>query len=129
MAKEVTLALLGHLRSSRFVINGFVQLGGESGRKYSLFATEDLKKIEAEATGKGYTLVGLLHTHPDSANPSTQDRLAWLTLMFEFNRPLIYFILQLEPLRLAAYSIPLNLFMLLKESIRPIQYQIEDTPT
>ncbi len=126
VAKEVTFALLGQLRTDRFIIKGFVQLSGESGRGYSLFTTDDLKKIEAEAVKKGFDLIGILHTHPDSVKPSVQDRLAWLTLMFEFDRPMIYYILQPESLKLSAYSIPLSTFSLLKESIQPIECELQD---
>jgi hypothetical protein len=126
MPKEISVALIGHLETNRFIIESFVQLSGESGREYSLFTAEDLKKIEAEASKKGFGLIGILHTHPETITPSIQDRLAWLTLMFEFDRPLLYFILQLEPLRLAAYSVPSETLLLLKESIKFIECKSDD---
>lgn len=127
-AKEASFILLGELRKHRFVIKEIVQLVGGADRGYCTYSIKDVKKIEREAARDNLTLVGLLHTHCEISQPtpSQQDRISWLSLMFEFNRPIYYFIISATSLQLAAYSIPPQAFYQLKEAIKFIPFEVRE---
>ena len=80
-----------------------------------------------EAKKRKLMIVGALHTHPESeVKPSHWDRISWLTLMFEFDRPLGYFIINPNSLKLAGYTIPSQVFIQLKEAIKLVNDQVEN---
>lgn len=118
-AKKTCLVLLGELRKKGFLIKDVVQLMDEFSAR--------VKKIEREARKEKLILVGICHTQlGDSLNPSHAERIAWLSLMLEFNRPLLYFMISADSLRLAAYSIPPKAFYKLKEAIKFIPFEVRE---
>lgn len=126
--KEVNFALLGKIRGEKILIKEIVQLPGDSSRGYCTFSTEDIKKLEKEASKQKLMLIGLLHTHCGDSPPypSQTDNVAWLSQMFEFNRPLVYYIIQAESLHCGAYWIPPETFYQLKEAIKFIPFEVKE---
>jgi proteasome lid subunit RPN8/RPN11 len=126
--KEVNFALLGKINGERFLIKEIIQLPGETSGGYCTFSTEDLKKLEKEASKEELMLIGMLHTHcgDSSPFPSQSDNIAWLSQMFEFNRPLVYYIVSADSLRCGAYSIPPQIFYQLKEAIKFIPFEVKE---
>jgi hypothetical protein len=123
--REVPFCLLGKVNSNRLMITQVVQLDNQvtfPGR--CAYSIETARKIEKEASHNRLMLVGFLRTHAgDTVQPLFQDRTAWLSLMFEFNRPMLYFILS-SSLKLGAYSVPIETFLQLKEAIRFIPSEV-----
>ena len=126
--KEVPFALLGKLHRDRFVIEEILQVATtRSDSRQCIYDLQDIVKIEKEAAKEGLMLVGVAHTHVDDspAKPSQADRLAWLSIMFEFNRPLYYYVISAS-LEAGAYSIPVEVFLHLKESIRFLPVEMRE---
>jgi hypothetical protein len=115
---EVPFALLGKLSGYRFVIEEVIQVTAirTDAAKYDL---QDVIKMGREAAKEGLALVGVLCTRVarSPVKPSQADKIAWLSIMFEFDRPLYYYIMSAS-LEVAAYSVPVQLFIPLKEAIR-----------
>lgn len=127
-AKEVSFALLGEFRKKRFLIKEVVQLVGPSSKDYCIYSLEDVKKIEKEASKEKLTLIGMLHTHCGDSKPipSQADRITWLSMMLEFNRPIIYYIISANTLQTGAYSIPPETFYQLKDAIKFIPFEVRE---
>jgi proteasome lid subunit RPN8/RPN11 len=126
-AREVCLALLGKYEGKRLVIKDFVQLLGKSSKSYCIYSLNDVKKIEKHASKENLILVGLCHTHcQDSVAPSVTDRTEWISSMLEFNRPLLYYIIAPNTLRVAAYTIPPQIFYQLKEAIKFVRFEAKE---
>jgi len=125
--KEVPFCLLGRLDGSKFTITQAVQIATqETSSCHCAYSIETIKKIEREASRNGLMFIGFLHTHSgEKVDPSFQDRTTWLSLMFEFNRPIMYFILS-PSLRLSAYSVPVETFLQLREAIRFIPSEVRE---
>ena len=127
--KEIPLALLGKLVGKRFLIEDVVQiLARDAGPIHCIYDIQDIKKIAKEAEKNKQTLLGTAHSHTEGSptQPSHLDRIAWLSLMFEFDRPLFYYIIIPDTLHVSAYSISsTDAFLLLKESIKPIECEME----
>ena len=125
--KEVPFTLLGKMEKSRFIITEAVQIATqETSPSHCTYSIETIKKVEREASKNDLTFVGFLHTHPgENVEPSFQDRTAWLSLMLEFNRPIIYFVLS-SSLKVGAYSIPVETFLQLKEAIKFIPFEVRE---
>ena len=120
--------LLGKLQAERFVIEEIIQLATtRSDTTQCIYDLQDITKIEKEAAKEKLMLVGLAHTHVDDspAKPSQADRVAWLSTMFELNRPLYYYVVSAS-LEIGAYSIPVELFLHLKEAIRFLPAEVKE---
>jgi proteasome lid subunit RPN8/RPN11 len=125
--KETKLILLARIIKNRMVIEDFVQTVGNSASDHCRYDIHDIKKIEGEARKDRLIVVGTLHTHPQSKpEPSYKDRESWLALMFEFDRPLSYYIIDPQSLKLACYAIPTQTFIQLKQAIEPVCYKLDD---
>jgi proteasome lid subunit RPN8/RPN11 len=127
-AKEVCFVLLGKFQNNRFLIKEIVQLIGETSKRYCTYSLEDVRKIEREASKEKLTFIGMLHTHCGDSQPvpSQADRITWLSAMFEFNRPLVYYIISANSLRVGAYSIPAETFYQLKDAIKFIPFEVKE---
>jgi len=126
--KEVPLALLGRLYGNQFVVEDVVQIvTNRSDSSQCVYDAEDVKKVEKEAAKEGLMLVGVGHTHTDRTQlrPSHADKIHWLSLVFDFDRPLYYYIIS-GSLEVGGYSIPPNLFLLLKEAFRFLPVDVKD---
>jgi hypothetical protein len=123
--KETEFCLLGKLDHSRFIVTQAVQTFTQ-GTGHCTYSKETIKKIEEEGTRERLSLVGFLRAHCDERPElSLQERIAWLSLVFEFNRPITYFVMT-PGLKLAAYSISLETFLLLKDAIRFIPCEVKE---
>ncbi|MGB9760382.1 MAG: hypothetical protein ACPLZG_11190, partial [Thermoproteota archaeon] len=70
--------------------------------------------------------VGILHAHDDLVPKPLQEELVlWLTMMFEFDRSLLFFIISMKSLKIAAYTIPPDIFAQLKDAIKLIKFEGE----
>ena len=120
---------MGRLVGRRFLIEDVIQImTRDAGSTHCVYDVRDVNKIEKEAERNKQTLVGTAHSHPEgsSIQPSQQDRTAWLSLMFEFDRPLFYYIVSSDAHQISAYSISRDTFLLLKEAIRWIPFDVDD---
>jgi len=126
--KEVPLALLGRLVGTRFLIENTVQImTQEADPSHCIYDIEDIRKIEKEAEKNKQMLLGTAHSHTESKpmQPSHRDRITWLFLMFEFDRPLFYYIISADALQVGAYSISIDSFLLLKEAVKFLSVEVD----
>lgn len=124
-ARKVIFALLGQLQGKKFVIKDIVQLVNESLKQD--ISWKDVKRIEREANKEKLLLIGILHAHSgETPIASSNKKVMWLSSMFEFNRPLLYFVLAADSLRLAAFSISPQTFYQLKEAIKFIPFEVKE---
>jgi hypothetical protein len=123
--RETEYGLLGRLHDTRFVVTQAVEIITQ-GTGHCVCSEETIKKIEEEGNRERLSLVGFLRAHCDERHElSLQERIAWLSLMFEFNRPLTCFVIT-PGLKLAAYSISLETFLLLKDAIRFVPIELKE---
>jgi hypothetical protein len=121
--RETEYGLLGRLHGTTFVVTQMVEILPQGTGRCS-YSKEIIKKIEEEGNREMLSLVGFLRTHCDErAELSLQERITWLSLAFEFNRPLTYFVMT-PALKLAAYSISFDAFLVLKDAIRFIPCEV-----
>ena len=125
-SKHVVILLLGRIKGPRIVIDDFIQLLG-SGKNYCDYDIHDIKKVEKEAYKNSLILTGILHACSRTAGtPSSWDQAMWLSVMFELNRPVTYFIMNPETLNLRFYSISASTYAILKEAVKPIEARMKE---
>lgn len=124
--KEVAFALAGYIDGEKPVISEAIQLAGRSEKASAAYYPSDLKKIEEEVKKDGMFLLGILHTHPNDAppEPSDQDKVEWLSLLFELDHPVANFILSAGQNTLSCYRISNDLFKKLKDAFEPVKSKL-----
>ncbi len=118
-------ALLGKIRGNSIVVVDVIELSKLSSCSCP-YTAEQIRNIEKEAAKQGMMFVGILHAHDDLVPKPLQEELVlWLTMMFEFDRSLLFFIISMKSLKIAAYTIPPDIFAQLKDAIKLIKFEGE----
>lgn len=119
-------ALLGKIRANSFLVVDVIELAKLSTCNCP-YTAEQIRNIEKEAAKQNMMLVGILHAHNSGSvpTPSEQELVLWLALMFKFERPLLFFVLSSESLKVGAYTVPPEVFAQLKDAIKLINFEGE----
>jgi len=119
-------ALLGKIRGSNIIVTETIEISKLSGCSCP-YTSEQIRSIEKEAAKQNMMFVGLLHAHYSGSvpTPSDQELVLWLALMFKFDRPLLFFVISIESLKIAAYTIPPDVFAQLKDAIKLMKFEVE----
>lgn len=119
-------ALLGRIRANYVLVVDVIELAKLSTCNCP-YTAEQIRNIEKEAAKQNMMFVGILHVHTSGSlpTPSEQELVLWLALMFKFERPLLFFIVSMESLKVAAYTVPPDVFAQLKDAIKLINFEDE----
>jgi len=115
-------ALLGKIKGNSIVITDLIELSALCCN--FRYTADQIRKIEKEAAKQGLMFVGMLYTHKDSIPTPLEHELAyWISLMFKLDRPLLYFVISTESSKIAAYTIPPEIFVQLKDAIKLVTFE------
>ena len=122
----VCFALLGKVKGEDVVIKEIIQVANLFNYASSC-ESKQVRKIESESVKQNLMFLGLLYAHPRETEPlpKQQEIIAWLSLMFKLDRPLLFFVISIESLKIAAYTIPPNIFQELKNAIKLVRFEVK----